>query len=102
MNRIFVFVFLVTLTTFHAMTQTRNDAALRSVVEKDASDRNQPHKFQSLSPAEHLYRADIYSANREFSQAREHWQIILNEFPAIPGLSKALIGTGRSYMWERE
>ena len=41
-------------------------------------------------------------ANRLFPQAREHWAIVMREYPTDAGITKALFGTGRSYMWERE
>ena len=52
---------------------------------------------------EHLYRADVYMANRHFPQAREHWKKILENFSDNDAaMAKALFGTARSYMWERE
>jgi soluble lytic murein transglycosylase len=41
-------------------------------------------------------------ANRLFPQAREHWAVVMREYPTDAGIPKALFGTGRSYMWERE
>jgi len=102
MNKVFALAFLVTFLSFHAVSQTYNDTALRSVVEKDSASRNVLGKLQTLTAAEHIYRADVYSANRQFPQAREHWQVVLDQFPADVGTPKALFGIGRSYMWERE
>lgn len=55
-----------------------------------------------MAVAEHLSRADAYMANRMFPQAREHWSIVMTEYPNDPGIPKALFGTARSFMWERE
>ena len=59
-------------------------------------------KLQTLSAAVHLARAEIYSSNRLFPQAREHWQKVFDNYPDDAGTPKALFGTARSYMWERE
>jgi soluble lytic murein transglycosylase len=56
----------------------------------------------TLSAAEHLRRAEVYSTNRMFPQARAHWQKVLENYPDDPGMSKTLLGIGRSYMWERD
>ncbi len=85
MNKVFALAFLVTFLSFHAVSQTYNDTALRSVVEKDSASRNVLGKLQTLTAAEHIYRADVYSANRQFPQAREHWQVVLDQFPADVG-----------------
>ena len=37
-----------------------------------------------------------------FPQARAHWQIVFDNFPNDPAIPKALFGTSRSYMWERQ
>jgi soluble lytic murein transglycosylase len=56
----------------------------------------------TLTAAEHLSRAETYSANRLFPEAREHWQKVFDNYPDDAGLPKALFGTARSYMWERK
>ena len=50
----------------------------------------------------HIYRADVYMANRHFPEAREHWQKILDNYPEDSNIPKILFGIGRSYMWERD
>lgn len=80
----------------------QSDAALRSVTEKDKVSRDASARLQTFPAAEHLYRAEVYSSNRLFPQAREHWQKFMDVYPAEPGMAAALVGTGRSYMWERE
>ncbi|MEP6850747.1 MAG: transglycosylase SLT domain-containing protein [Acidobacteriota bacterium] len=79
----------------------QSDAALRRAMEQDADGRDSSGKLQTLSAAEHLARAESYSANRLFPQAREHWQKILDNYPNDPSMPKVLLGVGRSYMWER-
>lgn len=77
-----------------------SDAALRRVIEADKA--YPGGGVADLSAAEHLSRAETYSANRLFPQAREHWKKVLDNYPSDPGVSKALFGTARSYMWERD
>lgn len=91
---------LLLFTTIFA--QTKTDAALRLVIEKDSSSRDASGKLLTLSAAEHLYRADVYSTNRQFPQAREHWQKILDNYPTDAGMPQTLFGIARSYMWERQ
>ena len=79
-----------------------SDAALRRVTGADVSSRDASGKLETLSAAEHLSRAQTYADNRLFPQAREHWQKVFDNYPNDPGIPKALFGTARSYMWERE
>lgn len=80
-----------------------SDAALRRTIEADTAARLEfKGKLPTLTAAEHLSRAEAYMANRMFPQAREHWAKVLESYPADAGIPKALFGTARSYMWERE
>ncbi len=79
-----------------------SDAALRRAMRLDNDQRDSSGKLPALDAAEHLARAETYMANRLFPQAREHWQIYFDNFPNDPGMPKALFGTARSYMWERQ
>jgi soluble lytic murein transglycosylase-like protein len=79
-----------------------SDAALRRAMQLDAEQRDSAGKLPTLSADEHLSRAETYMANRLFPQAREHWQKFLDNYPNDAGMSKALFGTARSYMWERD
>lgn len=90
---------VVACTTSH--TQSVGDAALRRITELDNSQKN-AGGVPDLSLADHLQRAETYSSNRLFPQARAHWQKVLDRFPNDPAVSKALFGIGRSYMWERD
>lgn len=78
------------------------DAALRRVTGADVGSRDASGKLETLSAAEHMSRAETYSANRLFPQAREHWQKVFDNYPEDPGIPKALFGTARSYMWQRD
>ncbi|MFV0387202.1 MAG: tetratricopeptide repeat protein, partial [Pyrinomonadaceae bacterium] len=80
--------------------QRYGDADLKLVQSKDRASRNNDGGLQTLSAAEHLYRADVYMANRNFPQAREHWQTVVTNYPNDTGMSRALFGMGRSNMWE--
>jgi len=89
------------LLSIAAIAQT-SDATLRRITDVDRASRDASGKLPVLSAAEHLSRAETYMANRLFPQAREHWAIVLEKYPEDPGVSKALFGTARSYMWERD
>lgn len=94
-----VIIFIFSIAAF---AQTQSDAALRRITELDKISRDGNGKLQTLSASEHLLRADVYSTNRLFPQAREHWQKVFDIYPSDPGMAKALFGTARSYMWERQ
>jgi len=85
-----------------AAAQTYNDATLAQVREQDKISRIVQGKLPLLSAAEHIYRADVYNSNRAFSEAREHWLMVIENYPSDAGMSKALFGMGRSLMWERQ
>src|SRR5688572_24117106 len=93
-----VFALILGLST---LGQT-SDAALRRAMRLDADARAASGQLPTLSAVEHLSRAETYMANRLFPQAREHWQKFFDNYPNDPGTPKALFGTARSYMWERE
>lgn len=79
-----------------------SDAALRRAMRLDNDQRDASGKLPTLEAAEHLSRAETYMANRLFPQAREHWQKFFDNYPDDAGMPKALFGTARSYMWERQ
>jgi soluble lytic murein transglycosylase-like protein/TolA-binding protein len=91
---------LIILVTANLYSQ-QSDAALRRAMDQDAASRS-GGQLPTLSAAEHLARAESYSANRLFPQAREHWQKILDNYPNDPSMPRVLLGVGRSYMWERQ
>ena len=88
--------------TVFAVTAQSSDAALRRAIRLDDSQREASGKLPTLSAAEHLARAEAYSANRHFPEAREHWQKVFDNYPNDAGMPKALFGTARSYMWEKD
>lgn len=83
--------------------QTQSDATLVRVTTQDKSIRDQNGKLTILTAQEHLFRADVYMSNRHFPEAREHWQMILDNYPTdTTALPRTLFGIARSYMWERQ
>ncbi len=88
--------------SFGIFAQTYNDTALARVIAQDAGNRDASGKLQTLTAAEHIYRADVYSANRHFPEAREHWQKVLDNYPNDENMPKVLFGMARSFMWERD
>ena len=101
MNNLPALAFMAIVLSLPVFSQ-QSDAALRTVAERDRSSRGADGEIPTLSAAEHLHRAEVYSSNRQFPQAREHWKKIFDVYPNDPGMAAALVGTGRSYMWERE
>jgi soluble lytic murein transglycosylase len=101
MKSILALIVVVQLLVPMAVAQT-SDAALRRAMRLDNDQRDAGGKLPLLQASEHLARAETYMANRLFPQAREHWQKVLDNYPEDPGLPKALFGTARSYMWERQ
>lgn len=85
------------LFTVSATSQTPSEAALAAVRSSDASGRDANGNVSKLAPAEHMRRAAIYLVNRAFSEARAHWQSVLDNYPADPRAAEALLGIGRSY-----
>lgn len=102
MKKIFLTILILTVLAVTAFAQVYNDATLARVREQDRVSRDVAGKLQTLAATEHAYRADVYSTNRAFPQAREHWQKILDNYSTDSTvMPKALMGIGRSYMWER-
>ena len=101
MKKTVLFTIIAAILSFNVFAQTSGDAVLARIREQDRINRSADGKLNTLSASEHLYRAEIYSNNRVFSQAREHWQKIIDNYPEEPNLPKVYMGIGRSYMWER-
>jgi soluble lytic murein transglycosylase len=53
-----------------------------------------------LTDTEHFRRAVIYQFNRNFLQARLHYQAIVKNFPQSPNVPDALYQTGRGFVQE--
>ncbi|HVS80594.1 MAG TPA: transglycosylase SLT domain-containing protein [Pyrinomonadaceae bacterium] len=78
------------------------DAALTAVRDSDRADRAHKSKqINQLPAAEHARRAGIYMLNREFAEAREHWQALIDNYPNDINVPAALYGIARSYFIER-
>ena len=86
---------------FSQVPAQQSDAVLRRVIADDVASRD-GGKLRTLPANVHLARAEAYSSNRMFPQAREHWQKVFDNYPDDAGMPKALFGTARSYMWERD
>src|SRR5688572_4651196 len=100
-NLIAIIAILISF-SFNASAQTYTDAALARVQGQDRTSRDVNGQLQKLAASEHAFRADVYSSNRAFPQAREHWQKILDNYSSdLTVMPKTLMGVGRSYMWER-
>ncbi len=102
MKKIIYLFAIIFAFSFVISAQVHSDAALRRIVQQDAATRDASGKLPTLTAAEHALRADVYSTNRQFPQAREHWQKILDVYPNDAVIPKTLFGIARSYMWERE
>lgn len=77
----------------------RDDVALHAVRALDALDRDADRR---LMPEEHLQRARIYQAQREFAAARAHYQNLIEQEPSHRARSEALWEIGRGYYQERD
>ena len=74
--------------------QASSDASLVMLRRQDREARNAKGIITRLAPEEHLRRAAIYHVNRAFDEAREHWQALINYYPADPRVAEALLGIG--------
>jgi soluble lytic murein transglycosylase len=81
-------------------TSLAQDAALMTVRRLDREERGSDRKLTQLTVSEHLRRAKVYADNRAFTEAREHWQTLIERFPNDAAISAALYGIGRSYFQE--
>jgi len=102
MKKTFLTIHLIFAISISLFAQTYNDSTLAQVIGKDKLSRDAQGKLQTLTSAEHIFRADVYSSNRQFPQAREHWQKVFDNYPTDAAMPKALMLTGRSFMWERD
>src|ERR1044072_1897521 len=82
-----------------AYGQGARDATLSAIRASDRSDRL--GKDSKVTSSEHLRRAGIYLTNRLFTEAREHWQAIIDSNPNDANVPAALFGMARSYYVER-
>jgi soluble lytic murein transglycosylase len=102
MKKLIIAIIFAAFLLISLNAQVYNDATLSRVREQDRVSRDKNGKLPTLGLNEHLYRADVYSSNRAFGEAREHWEIAVRNFRNDPAIAKAMFGIGRSYMWERQ
>ena len=102
MKNIATLTLIALLFAVNLYAQNYNDATLAQVIAKDSTNRSSNGALHTLTVGEHLYRADVYMANRQFPQAREHWQKVIAVYPSNGNMPRALFGMGRSNMWERK
>ena len=94
--------FFLATTSVGVFAQSATDASLNAVRASDQMDRAKNGKFQpEITAAEHMRRASVYTTNRQFAAAREHWQAVLDNYPSDPTVPAAIYGMARSYYQER-
>ncbi len=102
MKKTIFIALIISVFAFNLFAQTYNDAALSRVMTEDKTSRDSNNGLHTLPVGTHIYRADVYMANRHFPEARAHWQKVLDNFPDDSNVPKTLFGIARSYMWERD
>lgn len=80
---------------------SRGDSELARVRELDRQGRDANGKLVPLTSSEHLRRAAIYMSNRAFTEARKHYQTILDQYPTDIAVGTTLFYIGRSYFQEK-
>ena len=89
-------------TSVGVRAQSATDASLNAVRASDRIDQSKTGKFQAeITAVEHMRRAAVYTTNRQFAAAREHWQAVLDNYPSDPSVPAAIYGMARSYYQER-
>jgi soluble lytic murein transglycosylase len=79
------------------LRQAASENALASTRRSDTASRTPDGKLAKLAAAEHMRRALIYSSNRAFPEAREHWQALIDFYPQDPRVAEAMLGIARSH-----
>ncbi len=102
MKKIVILIVVLFIFSYSIFAQTQTDAALSRIAAQDKNSHDTSGRLRTLTAGEHLYRADIYSTNRHFPEAREHWQKVLDNYPNDANMPKVLFGMARSFMWERD
>src|ERR1041385_6563264 len=89
-------------TSVGVRAQSATDASLNAVRASDRIDRAKNGKFQpEITAAENMGHATVYTTNRQFADARAHWQAVLDSYPSDPSVPAAIYGMARSYYQER-
>ena len=100
--RILLNIVLLSLVLATAGFSQTSDAALQRAIAADKAAKAATGKLPLMAASDHLSRAEAYSANRLFPEAREHWDLVFANYPDDPGIPHALFLTARSYMWEKD
>ncbi len=87
--------------TLSSVQAQGGDAALIEARRADRVARGKDGKPATMPAVEHIRRAGIYLANRDFGAAREHWQTLIDDYPNDSNVPAALFGMARSYFQER-
>jgi len=87
--------------TLSSVQAQGGDAALTEARRADRVARGKDGKPATMPAVEHIRRAGIYLANRDFGAAREHWQTLIDDYPNDSNVPAALFGMARSYFQER-
>ena len=81
--------------------QSASETTLASVRRSDAADRDAQGRLKKIAQAEHMRRAAVYLSVRAFTEARAHWQALIDNYPQDPRVPEAQLGIGRSYFLEK-
>lgn len=100
MKNLFTAFLVALLLTTSSLPQS--DAELKAVIEKDRASRTADGKLLTLPAGEHVIRGFVYLDNRHFTEAKQHFQKLLDVYPTDPLIQRGLFGMGRSLMWERK
>src|ERR1051326_4235280 len=102
LNFTWMLIAAICATSVGVRAQSATDASLNAVRASDRTDRSKNGKFPTeITAAEHMRRAAVYTTNRQFAAAREHWQAVLDNYPSDPSVPAAIYGMARSYYQER-
>jgi soluble lytic murein transglycosylase len=71
--------------------QSADDAALRAVEILDS------RRVDGLTADEHMFRGNVYQANRAFADARRHLSSVIEKYPDAAAAAEAVFLTGRGY-----
>lgn len=85
-----------------SFAQSPSETALAAVRRSDSSALDAAGNIAKLAPAEHMRRANIYMNNRAFTEARRHWQALIDYYPTDSRVAEAMLGMGRSYFQGKE
>lgn len=85
-----------------SFAQSASENALSGVRRSDNATQDAAGNVSKLTPAEHMRRATIYMNNRAFTEARRHWNALIDYYPTDSHVAEAMLGIGRSYFQGKE